>query len=169
MATDELFDVVDAGDRVLWTAPRAQVHRMGWTHRAVHIWVQNGAGEIFLQRRSATKDTFPGCWDSSCSGHVDAGEQYGQAARRELTEELGLTPPPDLRPLARIAACPATGHEHVWLYLAHHDGPFRLDPAEISEGRWLPPAEIDAWLIRAPTDFARSFTYLWHRLRSALI
>ena len=37
-----------------------------------------------------TKDTFPGAWDSSSSGHVDSGEDYDDCAVRELREELGL-------------------------------------------------------------------------------
>ena len=36
------------------------------------------------------KDTAPGRWDSSCSGHLDSGEDYAPAAVRELREEIGL-------------------------------------------------------------------------------
>ena len=62
--------------------PRSVVHARGLRHRAVHVLVFNSAGELFLQKRSMTKDNDPGLWDSSCSGHVDAGETYDEAAVR---------------------------------------------------------------------------------------
>ena len=49
-------------------------------------------GELFLQKRSPWKDKHPNKWDSSAAGHLDAGEDYETAARRELSEELGLSP-----------------------------------------------------------------------------
>ncbi len=104
---DELFDVVDHEDHVLGQAPRHEVHAKGWLHRATHVIVHDAEGRIYLQKRSPAKDTFPGCWDSSCSGHLDAGEDYAVAARRELGEELGchgMGLP--LRPLVKLAAGP---------------------------------------------------------------
>ena len=106
---DELFDVVDEHDRVLRQAPRREVHAQGWLHRAVHVLVFNRAGEVFLQKRSMRKDKSPGLWDSSCSGHLDAGEDYDQAAWRELQEEIGLKlDRPPVRWL-RFEACVDTG------------------------------------------------------------
>ena len=81
--------MVDLDDQVVSHAPRREVHARKLLHRAVHVLVHDHNGRLFLQRRSLSKDTFPGCWDSSCSGHVDAGEDYPIAARRELVEELG--------------------------------------------------------------------------------
>ena len=56
-----------------------------------------------------TKDTFPGAWDSSASGHVDSGEDYDACSVRELREELGLTAPVPPRRLFKIAASADTG------------------------------------------------------------
>ncbi|HTB63871.1 MAG TPA: NUDIX domain-containing protein, partial [Opitutales bacterium] len=86
----ELFDVVDDHDRVLRRETRNEVHRQRLLHRAVHVLVFNARGEVYLQRRSAKKDTYPNRWTTSCSGHVDAGEDYDTAVVRELAEELGL-------------------------------------------------------------------------------
>src|SRR5271154_3794999 len=100
---DELFDVVDLDDRVVGQSPRRKVHARKLLHRAVHVLIHDINGHLFLQRRSMGKDTFPGCWDSSCSGHVDAGEDYIIAARRELGEELGWRDPAvPLRPLLKM-------------------------------------------------------------------
>src|SRR5271156_2765821 len=88
---DEIFDVVNDQDEVIGQRSRGEVHRLGLKHRAVHVLVFNGRGEVFLQKRSMQKDTFPGAWDSSASGHLDSGEDYDACAARELREELGLT------------------------------------------------------------------------------
>ena len=86
---EDIFDVVDEFDKVIGQKPRSEVHAEGLRHRAVHVLVFNEDNELFMQKRSKTKDTWPGAWDGSCTGHVDAGEDYKEAAHRELQEELG--------------------------------------------------------------------------------
>ncbi len=160
---EEWFDVVDAEDRVLRRETRRDVHAHGWWHRAVHILVFDAAGRVFLQKRSMLKDLSPGLWDSSCSGHVDAGEDYDPAAARELGEEIGIRLPPGIAPVRwfRISACEETGWEFVWVYHLRHDGPLELDPREIQYGEWLAPAEITARVNARPADYCPSFKLIW--------
>ena len=160
---EERFDVVDTSDRVIRNEARSVVHREGLLHRAVHIFVFNSAGELYLQRRSMSKDTAPGKWVSSCSGHVDSGENYDQAARRELGEEIGLFDPVDFERVFKEAACRATGYEFVWVYRCKCEGPFVLDPEEISEGKWVETEALEEWIKERPRDFAWSFTHLWEK------
>ena len=159
----EWFDVVDARDRVIGRETRAEVHRRGLLHRAVHIFVYRPDGALFLQKRSPDKDTAPGRWVSSCSGHVDAGEDYETAARRELGEELGIDgSTAALEPRAEIPAAAETGWEFVRLYAVRgFAGELHLNPDEIADGVWKHPREVDGWIAREPGDFARSFLYLW--------
>lgn len=166
---EELFDVVDTEDRVLRTETRVKVHADRLLHRAVHIFVFNEAGELYLQRRSMTKDSAPGKWVSSCSGHVDSGEDYDFAARRELGEEIGLYDPVDLEPVFKESACEATGNEFVWVYRCFSEGPFVLDPEEVMEGKWIGLDELDQWVEERPRDFAWSFTHLWELYRSHVV
>lgn len=163
---DEIFDIVDDGDNVIGQSTRGKVHRTGLLHRAVHVFVLAADGRIFLQKRSMQKDTAPGKWDSSASGHLDAGESYDAAASRELTEELGIAAPPVPQLLFKVSACEDTGNEFVQAYRIAHDGPFALHPDEISGGGWFSLDEVDAWVARAPMDFARSFCYLWNIWRA---
>ncbi len=162
---EELFDVVDEEDRVIRQAPRRLVHANGWFHRAVHVLVFNSRGEVFLQRRSRYKDMHPGLWDSSCSGHLDAGEDYDEAANREFQEELGVAAPAVHR-LRRLQACKETGQEFVWVYKARHDGPFHLNPNEIEEGRWLLPTQLDGEIAAMPESFSPCFVFVWNSVQA---
>ena len=164
---DELFDVVDEHDRVLRQATRAEVHEQGLIHRAVHILVFNKNRDCLLQKRSMLKDRHPGVWDSSAAGHLDAGEDYETAARRELAEELGITDAPLIH-LGTLPPSPDTGMEHVSLYAARYDGRVHFPAAEISAVQPFPAELIDTWLARRPQDFASSFALCWRLARQAM-
>jgi isopentenyl-diphosphate delta-isomerase len=159
--SEEFFDIVNARDEVVGRASRSETHARGLWHRAVHVLVFDRAGRVFLQKRSLRKDTAPGCWDSSCSGHVDAGEDYDQAAVRELAEEIGIRVAAPPARWFRIEARLETGWEFVWVYRLRHEGPFVLAPAEIERGDWFEPAEVNRQIAEKPAEFARSFRLIW--------
>ena len=160
---DEFFDVVDERDVVVGRATRREVHARGLWHRAVHVIVTNSEGRVFLQKRSMAKDISPGKWDSSCSGHVDSGEDYDAAAVRELGEELGLRAAVPAR-WFRVEACEQTGWEFVWVYRLRDDGPFELQASEIERGEWLLPDEITLRMRRRPDDYTPAFRLIWPKL-----
>lgn len=164
---DEMFDVVDEQDRVLRQASRAEVHEQGLIHRAVHILVFNKNRDCLLQKRSMLKDRHPRVWDSSAAGHLDAGEDYETAARRELQEELGIS---DARliHLGNLPPSADTGMEHVALYAARYDGRVHFPAAEISAVLPFPAEIIDTWIARRPQDFASSFIHCWRLARQAM-
>lgn len=160
---DERFDVVDAEDRVLRQATRGEVHREKLWHRAIHVLVFDREDRVFLQKRSRLKDSAPGCWDSSCSGHLDAGESYDAAAVRELAEEIGVTIDHVPERWLRLTACDETGWEFVWVYRMRHEGPFQLHPAEIEAGAWFSVPQVTRAIAERPSDFAPAFRHLWAR------
>jgi 16S rRNA (adenine1518-N6/adenine1519-N6)-dimethyltransferase len=160
---EEIFDVVNERDEVIGKASRSEVHRTGLMHRAVHVLVYNSRGDLFLQKRSLKKDRQPGKWDSSASGHVDAGEDYDSCAVRELREELGHVASVPLKRLFKLSASEQTDQEHVWVYKHEAEGPFKLCPEEIERGGWFSPPRIDEWLRESPDDFATAFRFLWQR------
>jgi len=164
---DEMFDVVDEGNRIVRQATRREVHAHDWLHRAVHIFVMNAKGEVFLQLRSHLKDRHPGKWDSSAAGHLDAGEDYLPCAVRELEEELGIATTADrLTSAGSIAARAGTGWEFVQCFILPWDGNLRWPAAEIETGQWFAPVEIDAWAAARPEDFADGFLECWRAWRS---
>jgi isopentenyl-diphosphate Delta-isomerase len=88
----ELFDIFhEDGSPANYSTSRTIAHQKGLWHRTVHIWIVNRNGWVLLQKRAMNKEVYPGLWDISCAGHVDAGESSEEAALRELREELGLS------------------------------------------------------------------------------
>lgn len=160
---DERFDVVDENDKVIAQATRDHVHQNRLRHRAVHLFVFNRAGELFLQKRSHLKDVHPGTWDSSAAGHLDAGEDYPSAARRELQEELGLTG--EVEELARLPASPQTGYEFVHLFRSQAQGKIHWPASEIEFGQFFPLDLIASWIEARPQDFASGFLACWSAAR----
>ena len=90
----EFFDIVDEkGIPTGESIERTQAHKKGVRHRTAHIWIvrkQNGKAQLLLQKRSAEKDSFPGRFDTSSAGHIQAGDEPEESAIRELHEELGI-------------------------------------------------------------------------------
>jgi isopentenyl-diphosphate delta-isomerase len=166
--TEDIFDIVNERDEVIGRAPRSDVHARGLLHRAVHVLVFNGNGEMFLQKRSMAKDREPGRWGAACSGHVDSGEDYDTAAVRELGEELGWRPAEPLKRVLRIEACRETDQEFVWVYRCNGEGSFTLNQEEVETGGWFSSPQIDHWIAERPQDFTTAFGLLWRLLRDRL-
>ena len=158
---DEYFDVVNDRDEAIGRATRREVHARGLWHRAVHVMVFDRNGRLFLQKRSMKKDMAPGLWDLSCSGHVDAGEDYDTAAVRELGEELGLHVATVPERWLRVEAQARTGWEFCWIYRLQHDGPFVLHPEEIETGEWVTTDELKRRMAERPEEFTVPFRLIW--------
>lgn len=166
---EDIFDIVDERDQVIGQERRSVIHAEKRLHRAIHILLRNDAGQFFLQKRAPSKDKNPNRWDSSCSGHVDAGEVYDQAAVRELEEELGVRVPiNELEKIRKFEASKETGMEFVWVYFGHHNGPFHLNVVEISDGRFWDRSEIEAAIRANRHEFSGAFCFIWESLRERL-
>lgn len=159
-AGTESFPVVDKEDRLVGAAPRSKVHGDNLRHRAVHIFIFNRIGDVLLQKRSRWKDRHPLLWDSSAAGHVNVGEDYNFAAKRELKEELGIEIP--LRKVLKLPASDRTGQEFIWLYCGQNGGKFSPNPSEIEAVRFFPSAIVTKWIAARPGDFAPGFVECWN-------
>lgn len=108
---------------------------------AVHVCLFNARGELLIQQRAAAKASYPGYWDVSVGGGVQAGETPRAAAARELREELGLQAA--LPPAAAVTLAFEGGFDDY--FLADCDVPLSaltLQTEEVSAVRWARRAEI---------------------------
>ena len=88
---DELIDILTPeGKSTGKTALKSEAHKNGWFHATAHIWFFTSDKKILLQKRALTKKVFPGIWDISVAGHIGAGEEVLEGAKREVFEEIGL-------------------------------------------------------------------------------
>jgi isopentenyl-diphosphate Delta-isomerase len=163
---DEIYDVVDKMDQVTDQATRRVIHQKNLLHRSIHILVFNQQNEIFLQKRSMSKDENPGLWDTSSAGHVDSGETYDECAHRELWEELGIKA--ILKPLEKIEACQKTYHEHVQIYSCKTNTTININLDEISEGKYFNLEVLKRKIKNKPEQFTTSFKLIFKKYGTVL-
>jgi isopentenyl-diphosphate delta-isomerase len=134
----EIIDIVDANDKVIGSAPKDEVREKGLRCRVSFVILLNAKNELFLQQRKATKKTYPLYWSGSAVGHVQSGESYFAAAKRELEEELGVQT--DLREIGKFTS--ESDHEIVTVFVGRHEGPYTLEEAAIEQAKNYSPAQL---------------------------
>jgi isopentenyl-diphosphate Delta-isomerase len=137
--------LVDADDRTLGTAPKLDAHRRGQLHRAFSVLIDDGNGNLLLQKRHAGKYHSGGLWTNACCGHPRPGEETLAAAERRLHEEMGIACA--LSPLGTLVYRADVGrglveHELVHVYGGKHSGAVHPDAREAEDYAWRPLAEV---------------------------
>lgn len=157
----ELVDLYDENRAPLGrTAERYGPKGPGEYRTVVHVCAFSGDGRFLIQRRTENKHIWPGRWDLSVGGGVDAGETSRQAAEREFREELGY--PLDLgtqRPSVTVNF--DGGFDDFFLTVLDLDlDALTLQPEEVAEVRYVTLAEAEAMaadgrMIPYPPGFLR--------------
>jgi 8-oxo-dGTP pyrophosphatase MutT (NUDIX family) len=147
-AADEIVVIVDEHNQVVGAAPRREMRAMRLPHRSTYILVFNSRGELYVQKRTLSKDVFPGYFDVAAGGVVLAGETYEQGAERELEEEMGIRGVP----LTRLFDFSFEDeHTRLWgcAFSCTYDGMVVLQEEEVESGAFVPVSDI---LRRAETE-----------------
>ena len=170
----ERIAVVDEDNRFLRWTSREEVHEGHLPHRSIQIALFDSEGRLVVQKRHASKATFPSHWDISCSGHVAQedyldgpderlDEVYLRVAHRELKEELGIDT--HLSLLGAFPPEPGVHYEHLQLFLGTHDGPYRAQEEEVEQVLAVSPEEFDDLVLDISRKVTPSLVYLVHYLR----
>lgn len=89
---EEMLPVVEPSGVVTGQMARSYAHKGTFLlHPVVHLHIIDRQGRIYLQKRSASKELFPGRWDTAVGGHIGYGESISEALAREAQEELNFT------------------------------------------------------------------------------
>ncbi len=138
---EEIIQIVDRDNLEVEALPRRIMREQGLIHRACYILVFNEKQELFLQKRTDTKDVYPSCWDVAAGGVVLAGESYEESAARELAEELGVD---GVSLTTLFDQYFEKDTNRVWgrIFSCIHNGPFQLQKEEVACGSFMSVAEI---------------------------
>jgi isopentenyldiphosphate isomerase len=147
-AADEIVAIVDEQNNIIGAAPRWEMRMKRLPHRSTYILVFNPQGALYVQKRTLTKDVFPGYYDPATGGVVLAGEGYKESALRELDEEMGIQNVP-LTALFEFYF--ADTHTRVWgsAFSCVYDGPLILQQEEVEHVEVM---TIDDILRRSTTE-----------------
>lgn len=150
---EEIFPLVDENGNVIGQATRSECHSGSKIlHPVIHLHIFNSRGELYLQKRSATKDIQPDRWDSAVGGHIDLNESAEEAVLREAREELGIN---SITPhyITKYIIETDVERELTYCFYAIYDGYIHIDQKEVSDGRFWAIEEIKAKLNRSVFTF----------------
>lgn len=139
-AAAETVDYVDSDDRFVRSGPRGNAGAAGLYYRVAATIVHTGDGRVLVYRRPSHAAVFPGCHDVLIGGGVRAGENYQQAAMRELAEETGLHTA--VREVLRVRHDSPVGPCHLAVHLALLDGLVRAAADEMEQPQLLPLTKV---------------------------
>lgn len=152
--------LVDELDQETGISGKIDAHERGLLHRAFSIFLFAEDGRTLVQRRAVSKYHSGGEWANTCCGHPRPGEPIGEAARRRLSEELGMSAELSEAFQIRYRALLAnnmTENELVHVFVGVSSGKPALNPTEVSDfdyqelddlvaGSTVPIDQQTAWL-----------------------
>lgn len=157
-STHKPIQVVDTRGKFVGVAQSPfEAIEAGQIRLLARVVVTDESGRFLLQKRAKDIKMYPGCWDTSASGHVDEGETAEQAAHRELKEEIGLTTPLQLVTRYYDNLFIARYSLHFKSYNLVYRGTFsgditqlRLATDEVVAVQWFSRQQIKALITRRP-------------------
>lgn len=141
-AVPEWVEWIDEQGQVLKPVPRAEMRRRNLLHRVTATLVFHPDGRLFVQRRAATKDVYPGLYDVCVGGTVTHGETYEKNAQREIAEELGIRSVPVYRLFDHRFADRYT-NSLIRVFACVYGGPVTLQPEEVADGFWASRTQVE--------------------------
>jgi isopentenyldiphosphate isomerase len=151
-----IIDAVDQFDTPVGIIPRAEVFQKHANFRVSHVLIFNSRGELLLQRLALSRNRNPGAWGSSVASYLFSSEDYLQAARRRVTQELGIS---SLRlvSLGKTEMMDDGCLKFIGVFQSFNEGPFHYDSSHIDQVEFVAVAEIQRMIERGSRIFTPTF------------
>jgi len=156
----ETVVLLDEYGRPCGEAAKVEVHHRNTPlHLAFSCWVVDERGRTLLTRRASVKRTWPGVWTNSFCGHPAPRERVEDAVHRRALDELGtrVSEPVAVLPDFRYRAVMDDGtveNEICPVYVAELLMRPEPNPAEVSDLRWVPYADLSAAVGAEPSSYS---------------
>lgn len=172
--SEEFVDIVNEENEVIGKAKRGEAHQKGLIHRALSVLIIHSEGKLLLQQRSKFTKVHPLSWDLSTSEHLLSGEDYEQAGKRSVKEELGVEV--YVKPVSKTSLQKREyqfkektiyENEIVMMLSGIHDGPFNIDPVEVNKVEFFEIEEVEK-MIKSGKKFTPWFLDEWENVKRIL-
>ncbi len=177
---DEEVIIVNDDDVPIGSMSKVKSHLgKGTLHRAFSVLLFNSDGELLIQKRAATKITFPSLWANSCCSHPlniesELKEDIGvkKAAVRKLEQELGITPDQvpisDFHFITRMHYYARADEKWIEREIDHilfiqADVELKINSNEIDEIKWVNQKQLESMLNNAEIGIAPWFRQINNR------
>ena len=151
-----IIDVVDQADTPVGVISRAEIFQKHAGFRVSHVLIFNSQGKLLLQRLALDRNRNPGAWGSSVACYLFSSEDYAQAARRRVSQELGISDCP-LTPLGKTEMVDDGCLKFITVFESFIEGPFRYDPSHIDRVEFVSIPDIRRMIAIGERGFTPTF------------
>lgn len=158
---DELIDVVDDVNNVLYPCSKFEAHKKALLHRTVIGELKTSDGKICLVRQTSDRQD-PGQFVSPIGGHVKSGESEEDALIREAQEEIGIADIKFKRLGRKIFNREVIGRKENHYYIVFqiiYDGNLNLGN-EADAFEYFSPDQLEREMQTNPEKFGDSFRFI---------
>ena len=140
---NEILDLVNEDDEIVQTLLRDEIYANNMKYvRVVEIFIKNSEGKLWIPIRGSHKRIAPGGFDIGAAGHVEHGETYKEAMKKEVFEELYWNSDDfNVKEIGKFG--PKNGLNTVsMVYEIETDIEPKLNPEDFTSAEWLTPVEL---------------------------
>ena len=169
-----LVALVDNNGKITGYAEKMIAHRRGDLHLAFSLMIirrKNNRVEYLLQRRALHKYHSGGLWANTCCSHPLPYENINDAAKRRVSEELGINESLNMSNIGQIQYRHQLDnnmieHELDKILVAEVNSlSWQQNTDEVMEVCWWKEQEISQQLFNNPDIFAKWFSKVFEHTR----